>query len=237
MTADFPQNRLRITLTLLALCLVGIGSSTAQLRVEHGDVFLSSLPITSHFSGKKAFLLSIALPGLGHRYVNSGKWDGWGAAFSLADAGLWISLFGGEWRRDQLVESYTTLAASKAGADVAGKNRVFFLNLASFRSSDDFLDTVLRNRAWDQISYVAEQSFQWNWESKEDFERFRSLRSDAESLSRRSTVLIAALVANRLISGILASQRAGKMNRMVKFAFGAPGKNSITPTANLSITY
>jgi len=112
----------------------------------------------------------------------------------------------------------------------------FFLNLASFRSSDEFLETVLRNRAWDQIGYVSDPSFQWNWKSEDDFERFRSLRSDAESVGRRSSVLIAALVVNRLVSGLLSSRNAGRMSRL-RVALGPPEIESNIPSAALALTF
>jgi len=236
----------------IASLLFDVGAVHAQYRVhsqvnsDSGHILAYDAHLESSIersntgkegvSGKKAFLLSMILPGLGHRYINRGRWNGWGAAFSLADAGLWISLFGGEWHQDHLVDSYTSLAATGAGADVTGKNRTFFLNLASFRSSDEFLQTVLRNRAWDQIGYVSDPSFQWKWDSEADFERFRSLRSDAESVGRRSSVLIAALVVNRLVSGLLASRNAGRINRL-KVALGPPEIESRIPSATLALTF
>ncbi len=238
-------------LTGILSMTLGVGTVCAQYRIQarvtHSDPHQPSVERTEHLSeqpgpirreisGKKAFLLSMILPGLGHRYVRQGHWNGWGAAFSLADASLWVALFGGEWHQNHLIDSYTNLAVSGAGADVSGKNRTFFLNLASFRSSDEFLETVLRNRAWDQIGYVSDPSFQWNWKSEDDFERFRSLRSDAESVGRRSSVLIAALVVNRLVSGLLSSRNAGRMSRL-RVALGPPEIESNIPSAALALTF
>ena len=87
-------------------------------------------------SGGKAFAMSLLLPGLGHKYVNDGHWSNWAITYASTDASLWLGLIGGEWHRNHLVDSYTTLARSAAGAQVAGKDRTFFLNLASFESSD-----------------------------------------------------------------------------------------------------
>lgn len=189
-------------------------------------------------SASKAFGLSLILPGLGQRYVNSGSWGGWGTAFAITDASLWIALFGGEWHRDQLVESYTSLAVGGASADVDGKDRTFFLNLATYRSSDAYLETVLRNRAWDQIDYVDSPSFQWNWSSDSDFLRFRGLREDAESLRRRRGIIIASLVANRIISGIMAAWRASRFRtESMTIQLGAPPKFSSLPKAQLKIRF
>ncbi|MDA0874930.1 MAG: hypothetical protein O3C45_07685, partial [Bacteroidetes bacterium] len=160
-------------------------------------------------SAAKAFGLSMLMPGLGHRYVNQGQWSGWARTYAAADIGLWLGLFGGEWHRDQLEQSYRTLASSSAGADLSGKDRTFYLNLASFESSDVYRDTMLRNRSWDRISYVDDPAFHWAWESEADYNRFRDLRDDAESLKRRRSILIASLVANRLLSGAIAARSAG----------------------------
>lgn len=187
-------------------------------------------------SAGKAFGLSLLLPGLGHRYVNQNQWSGWAKTYTAADAALWLSLIGGEWRQDHLIQSYTTLARGSAGAVVDGKDRTFFLNLASFESSDEYRETMLRNRAWDQIDYVNDPAFQWEWQSEEDFNRYRDLRDDAESLRRRRSILIASLVANRLISGAIAARSAGRSRRAQVSASLAPPVESV-PVLSLNVRF
>lgn len=173
------------------------------------------IPMSGEFnpSAGHAFGWSLLVPGLGHRYVNQGQWTGWAKTYAAADAALWLSLLGGEWRHDQLVQSYTTLARGSANALVDGKDRTFFLTLASFESSDEYRETMLRNRNWDRIDYVDDPAFHWEWETQADFNRYRDLRDDAESLRRRRSILIASLVANRLISGAIAARSAGRSRR------------------------
>ncbi len=174
-------------------------------------------------SGGKAFAMSLLLPGLGHKYVNDGHWSNWAITYASTDASLWLGLIGGEWHRNHLVDSYTTLARSAAGAQVAGKDRTFFLNLASFESSDVYRETMLRNRSWDLIGYVDDPAFQWEWQNDTDYSNYRDLRDDSETLRRRRSILIAGLVANRLISGAISARSAGRSRRMVvTAAFGAP---------------
>ena len=195
-------------------------------------------PTATTVSPTKAFGLSLILPGLGQRYVSGGNWGGWGTTFAITDASLWIALFGSEWHQDHLVESYTSLAAGSAGADVVSKDRTFFLNLATYKSSDEFLETVLRNRAWDQIDYVDSPSFQWNWSSDADFVQFRSLREDAESLRRRRGILIASLVANRIISGIMAAWRATRIKtESLTIQLGPPPRFASLPKAKIRIRF
>ena len=186
------------------------------------DSEASAIEVTP-YSAKLALIKSLLLPGLGHKYVNDGRWSGWAIAYTAADVSLWLSLLGGEWHRNSLITSYETLASGSANADLSGKNRSFYLNLASFESSDIFYETMLRNRAWDQIGYVSDPSFQWEWDSEESFNEFRSLRNDAESLRRRKTILIASLVVNRLLSGAISARKASKSSASsVSMALSAP---------------
>jgi hypothetical protein len=164
-------------------------------------------------SPKKAFALSLLVPGLGHRYAHGGDWDGAATAYALADAGLWLGLVGTNVRQGQVESDYESLAATSAGAQLAGKDRRFFLNLATFQSSDEFLEVSLRNRAWDQVAFVADRANQWRWETEADFLAFRGMREDAETLRRRGTLLVGLLVANRLVSGFTALRAASRANR------------------------
>lgn len=214
---------------------------TATLTVLLSAPLASAQPVPPaevgwEASGGKAFGLSMLLPGLGHRYVNQNSWTGWARTYAAADVGLWLSLIGGEWRRDDLVQSYTTLASGSANAQVDGKDRTFFLNLASFESSDVYRETMLRNRSWDLIGYVDDPAFHWEWDSQESFNRYRDLRDDAESLRRRRSILIASLVANRLISGAIAARSAGRSRRAQVTAALAPPIES-APVLSLNVRF
>lgn len=164
-------------------------------------------------SARKAFALSLLVPGAGHHYAAGGDWNGRATAFALAEAGLWTGLVLTIVRRNDLVTSYESLASARAGAMIEGKERSFFLNIATYRSSDDYRDAMLRSRAWDQVEYVDERVNQWRWTSEDDFLRYREIRDDAESLGRRRTILIAAMGANRLISGISAARIVGRQRQ------------------------
>ncbi len=187
----------------------------------------------------QAFALSLVLPGLGHRYAQHGRW-GRGTFYALADAGLWLGLLGTEWRRQALVQSFETLAATRAGARVEDKDRTFFLNLAAYHSSDEYVAVQLRNRAWDRIDYVADPAFQWAWASEEDFLTFRRLRRDAETLRNRRFVLAAALVANRLLAGLTALRAARHANRNVpplQLSLAAPPPGTDLPRLQVAVTF
>ena len=182
-----------------------------------------------------AFLRSLVLPGWGHQYAQGGTWRGMATVYAVADVGLWLGLINANWQQNNLIDSYEALAATRAGADIEGKDRTFYLNLASFLSSDDYLSVQLRNRAWDRVDYVSDPSFHWAWSSEEDFQNFRDLREDAESFRRRRGVFIALLVGNRLLSGITST---GKANRSrLEMSLSAPPVYERYPIFNAKIRF
>jgi hypothetical protein len=162
----------------------------------------------------RAFLLSAAIPGAGQAYVQDGSWRGSATVYVAADASLWAGLLATIVRHDQLVSAYSTLASTRAGAMVDDKNRTFFLYVGTYRSSEEFRETMLRTRQWDMIGYTATRDFQWEWQSDEDYLRYRGLREDSESLTRRRTFIIAMLAGNRALSAVTAARYASRTNRL-----------------------
>ena len=192
-------------------------------------------PEVTERSHARAAALSLLLPGLGQHYVNGGSWKGTATLFALADVASWVGLARTVGARSHRIDSYTALAAARADADVEGKGRSFFLNLATYRSSDEFLEAQLRNRAWDELDDAAARDFQWEWASEEDFVRFRDLRNDAESLDRRASILIATLVANRLVSAIVAIRAARRADESpgTTLSFSPPLRGMNLPRVHL----
>lgn len=220
---------MRYTAAALLLFVAALGGATRAA---------AQAPVDRELSGGKAFALSLVLPGLGHHYVHGGNWDGWATVFALADAALWTSLVGSEWRRNHLEGNYETLAATRAGADIEGKGRDFFLNLASYPSSDEFLATQLRNRNWRNLDAIADPSNQWMWSSEGDFLRFRALREDAESLRRRRSFIITTLIANRLIAGVSALRGARRADlSAASFSLGVPPRGADIPMMNVRVRW
>ena len=223
---------------LVILCVALWALAPGSARDAQGQTPEIIEPLAPRASSGKAFALSMIAPGLGHRYVRGGDWGRWGTAFVLTDAGLWAGLLGTSRRRSHLIESYRTLATRHAGVDPGGKDRTFYLNAATYRSSQAFTDAQFRNGALDQITYAADPSFQWRWDTEEHFLLFRELREDAESLRRRRSVLIASLAANRLIAGVAALRAAGRTRRSnVRISLGPPPIEADAPLVRMAYTF
>ncbi len=188
-------------------------------------------------SAKRAFGMSLLFPGWGHYYAQNGSWRGRATLHAGAEVGLWISLISAEWRKNHFIQSYQTLAATRGNANIKGKDRTFYLNLATYQSSDEYLAFQLRNRFWDRIDYVDDPAFHWQWDSSDDFQEFRDLREDAESLRRRRSIFIALMVANRLLAGLNAIQAANNTNATLQLSLGQPLPGEQVPVLNASITF
>jgi len=186
------------------IALIFVGESSAQTPIKPA----------------RAVVYSIVLPGLGHKYVDDGNWNHRASLYMIADAILIAGLASSEWQRRHLVNSYHTWAASHAGISTLGKDRRFYVMIGNYLSSEEYRDTQLRNRRIDLVSTVSDPEFYWSWDRIEDLQRYRDLRSSSESWSQRRGTLIAALIANRVISGfsaLLSARR--KQQQIIQIAF------------------
>lgn len=204
---------------------------------EAADVVFAESNGAANRSSGAAFGLSLILPGLGHRYADGG-WGKTATAHALADAGLWIALIDTNARFGSAETGYETLAAVNAGAQIDGQGRGFFINLSRYRSSDEYVEQLLRDRAWNELEAAQLPENQWEWASEEDYQSYRALRENAESLRRRRPIYAALLAGNRLLSGIGALRASRSANRTeATLSLGMPQTSADLPTVNLSIRF
>ncbi len=219
---------------LLFLIVLAILLSSAPAHAQLQEV--EAEPPFIRKSPGKAAAMSLLVPGLGHRYVHNGSWRGAASFFALAEATFWLGLIGAEWQQGQAVESYRTLATARANAQLDGKDRRFLLNIGIYMSSDEFREEQLRSRFWNEVNYVSDPAFQWEWASTEDFEDYRRLRDDADAWGRRRTLFISTLVANRLVAALTALRAARRNNSAdpaLSLSLAPPQRYAQYPTAHL----
>ena len=176
-------------------------------------------------SARKAVLLSLAAPGLGHRYINGDRWGATGSALIMAETGLWLGLASAEWQRRHARQSYQSMATARAGADIRGKDRRFYLLLSDYISSESYVDDLLIRRRWDQLGYASDAANQWEWISEADWHSYRRLRAQADTWIRRRSLLISSLVANRILASLssILSVRRSKANTSVSVSANTRG--------------
>lgn len=165
---------------------------------------------TSVFRGdpKKAFLLSLMVPGLGQWYVKSGKGVRF---FAVVEASLWVVMIGHTLSARWAVENYKAFAGDHAMADLAGKNSKYFVDIGNFLDIYDYNHKKLVD-GYTELVYPENRVFFWQWDSDNSRSRFRKMRIDADATRNRAVYFGAGIFINHMISAIHATlvARQGK---------------------------
>lgn len=159
-----------------------------------------------------AFLRSLVMPGWGHHYVDESDWRR-GQVHLAAEVVFVASYFGLSARTNYLEEHYSTLSNLRAGVDIAGKERSFILAIGEFNSLAEYNDRQLRTRNWNRLIEDIPEN-RWKWNSSKDRREFASMRSNRDRLRNQLPALISLMVANRVISGVSAFNRARNKSNM-----------------------
>lgn len=188
-------------------------------------------------TARGAFWRSMAVPGWGHHYTDSNNWTR-GQYHLAGEVVLVLSYFGLDARANQLENDYTTLALSKAGADLSGKNRNYRIAIGSFDNLEAYNQQQLRTRNWD-ILFPETPEYQWDWDSRDSRLQYQDARERVDRNRSQLPTLIALMVTNRLVSGLSAYIRARDKWENIPDAsfsyineFGQPGV-----TANLKFSF
>lgn len=152
-----------------------------------------------------AFMRSLLIPGWGQRRAGAKT-----AArnFFVTEVFLWSGYAAfqayGHWLKDD----YKLLAATHAGADIAGKDDQFFVDMGNFINVDEFNQNRLRRRDVEGL-YDPATHF-WHWDTDAHRQRFENLRIRSDRAFSRSLFVVAGVVANHIVSGIHAAWVAHK---------------------------
>lgn len=191
----------------------------------------------SNPSARGAFWRSMVVPGWGHHYADSDNWKR-GSYHLAGEVVLVLSYLGLDTRANQLENDYTTLALSKAGAELSGKSRNYLIAVGSFDNLKAYNEEQLRTRNWD-ILFPETPEYQWNWDSRDSRLQYQDTRERVDRNRSQLPTLIALMVTNRLVSGLSAYIRARDKWENVPDAsfsyineFGQPGV-----TANLKFSF
>lgn len=160
-------------------------------------------------SAVTAVLYSLVVPGWGEYYA-----DGFDEGrYSLAaEAALWLSYYSlrqyGGWIRDD-ARNY---AAAHTGANIAGKDDQFFVNVGNFMNTYDYNQKKLQDRNLSLV-YDANAGYDWQWDSEANRKQFRTLRVSSERVYSTSSFVIAAVVVNHVVSAINAARLTRLYNK------------------------
>lgn len=189
---------------------------------------------------KKAFFLSLAVPGAGEYYVGQKAYTkGFLASEALILSFALFSRYqGGMWRDD-----YIAYAAYQAGANPDRNDDLYYQNIYEWPNSDwynEYQWVEARDLYPDdpaaQSAYVADKLYTgadaWEWRNAEEWDRFRSLRVKSESAYRRVTYAYGAALLNHVLSAVNAARLAKSHNDRLPKKKGVALDLNVIPTAD-----
>lgn len=166
---------------------------------------------TSQSSGRKSVLRavvsSLIVPGTGEWYagnVSTGRY------LLGSELTLWLSLYGFHSYGTWLKNDAQSFAEVYAGADWSGKDDKFFVNLGNFMSREEYNEKKMRDR--DIGALYTDPEYEWQWESDKKRREFRDLRVRSDQMFNAIKFAGAAIVANHIVSAIIAGNSARRYN-------------------------
>jgi hypothetical protein len=159
-----------------------------------------------------AFMMSLALPGLGEAYVGETQYTRFFIATEVLGWGLYIANIIQVENREQ---QYKNFASQHAGIDRNGKDIQFWIDLGKFDSVYDHNEERRRQRDVDAIYAETLQNF-WAWDKDANRQFYEWQRIRAREIERREVFYIGGIVLNHVVSAINALRLARAYNREQK---------------------
>jgi hypothetical protein len=238
------KKELNIVLLLILYCTISTAQSTVPDSARNGGAMPGEpmRPVTTapgwagsdtlrppakvatlgkRKSVKKAFFLSLAVPGAGEYYTGNARYT---RGFLTAEGVVWsvwlLSNFQERmWRRD-----YIGYAAQEAGSNPTRDDDAYYTDLYEWPNSDWYNEyqwaearDLYPNDPAAQASYVADKLYtgadSWEWQTTDDWDYFRSLRVKSLNSKQRKNYAMGAALLNRLLSAVNAARLAKSYNK------------------------
>jgi len=177
-----------MTAMLCFLLTVHIHTARSEERINH----------------VRAFLLSLALPGLGQYYVGS---PGSAKIFIASELALWSGYYYTIRIEDSYRHDYIMHAANHAGVNSTNLGASYLNALGSFDSSFEYNHYQYQTRD-NPTLYTGDLA--WEWDDGRERSRFKKLRERELDYENYSKYCVAGVILNHFLSGLNASQIAKK---------------------------
>jgi hypothetical protein len=206
-------------------------------------------------SPAKAALYSLLLPGLGdYKLGNKNR----ATAFFAAEGLIWIAYATFEVQGHEREDDYEDLAVQYAGVSRTGHSDDFYARVREFDNSDQYEADVKNtgrvdlfdatNGDLESINAEAlEQYFvehrvsdyeEWRWQSLEKRVQYSEARSASKTSYRRADYMLAAAVANRVVSAVVAFTAARNMPQDVGYQVDfAPAAHGVDVSLTLTRSF
>lgn len=153
-----------------------------------------------------AFFRSLVVPGWGQYAL--GKTNR-ALVFSGTEAALWLGVGWMNHLESAYQDDYRGYATAMAGANVVGKSRSYFDDLAFYDSRTLHNQVARVDDQPDPFLYSVEDD--WQWPSTDDRLRFRSRYNDAKTMNRNIDYTILIVTLNHLASAIDAAKTGSRL--------------------------
>ncbi|MGC8653081.1 MAG: hypothetical protein ACP5US_03725 [Candidatus Kryptoniota bacterium] len=184
------------------------GEANNILNYESAD---SLVKLPSALSKRKSPVLaaaaSLIVPGMGELYA--GRYDA-GKYSTIAEISLWIIYGAIEAYSNQVRNDAMNYAHVFAGADINGKSGQFFVDIGNFLNTAEYNDKKIRDGDYQKV--YSEPTYQWQWQSDADRQRFKGLRIKADQFLDYGRYTVAVIVFNHLFSALNAARISSNVN-------------------------
>jgi hypothetical protein len=198
------------------------GGTYSGHKTEFSASFDASDEQSAPISPTKAALYSLLLPGLGDYKLNN---KGRATAFFAAEGLIWISYGVFQVQGHQREDDYQELAVQFAGVSRTGHSDDFYARVREFDNSDQYeadvkntgREEIFRNTHPPDLESIDPDALEayyvdnrvsdfepWTWQSLEKRVQYSETRSASKTSYRRADYMIAAALANRLVSAVVA---------------------------------
>lgn len=195
---------MKIKTLLFLFLLVSVLSAQFREQIEvsnYIDLNKNSILLEKKEKSKTlAFLLSLAVPGLGEYYLN--RFD-IGKYFLIAEGGLWLSLYGFDYYGRFQRNNYINYAVVNGSVNSTGKDEMYWSIIGSYMNIYDYNNEKLLNRQFSAV--YNENTHYWFWNSNEERRKYRNTWLSSEKAFNNKQFPISLIIINHIASAINAA--------------------------------
>ena len=159
-----------------------------------------SLVMIAQVSAKGEFMRSLVFPGWGELKMEEQKRAN---IFMGTDIAILATYFLGKSFNRWYVDRYTAYGILHAGADMAGKDYAYIVNMSNFNSMEDYNhDLMIHHNANYFDDVYEDSSYEWNWDSSGNRIKFNNMRESSLISEKIAEFAVAGLILNRIASAI-----------------------------------
>ena len=193
----------------------------------------SVLPRKFRKSARKAFFLSLLVPGSGEYYVGQ---KGYTKGFVAAEAVIWSAALFNKYQGDMWRRDYIGYAAQEAGSNSGRTDDFYYQNVYewpnSFWYNEDQWRQARELYPYDpaaQQAYVEGKIYSeedsWEWQNYDQWYYYRGLRVKSRNALHRISYSVGASVLNHMLSAVNAARLAKRFNK--RTILGSPSSELI----------